>query len=64
MPQLQDELEGPREMGFDKAFDANIAGMALAAMFILLRPLISIFLFVIVMSILARPYAMLKSSSR
>jgi len=64
VPKLQNEVNGPQELGLNVAFDANIAGMALASMFIILRPLVSMFLFVIVMSILARPFTMLKSGSR
>lgn len=45
-------------------YNTNIAMVALAQIFAVLRPLIFVFLFVIVMSILGLPFAELKSGAR
>jgi len=63
-PFLRTEATSVLDLGARFAYDTNIAAMGLASIFMSIRPLIFIFMFVIVMSILAKPFAMLKAGSR
>jgi len=61
---LRVEAIAPIELRTEVAFDTNLAVAGLAAIFISVRPLVFVLMLVIVMSILARPFAALKAGSR
>lgn len=56
--------QAPTQLSRTLLYDTNSAMLGLAVVFLLLRPLIFVFLFVIVMTILGLPFAKLKDSSR
>ncbi|KAF5831020.1 hypothetical protein DUNSADRAFT_13740 [Dunaliella salina] len=61
---LREESVAPHRYSEEVAFDTNLATSAMAAFCISIRPLLFIYMFVIMMTILAIPYAALKEGVR